>query len=59
LAVGACTREAVPDAAGALNVATVMRLTLSCDHRVIDGMLGAAFLKTLKELIEYPVLALL
>jgi pyruvate dehydrogenase E2 component (dihydrolipoamide acetyltransferase) len=59
LAVGACTREAVPDAAGALNVATVMRLTLSCDHRVIDGMLGATFLKTLKELIEYPVLALL
>lgn len=59
LAVGACTREAVPDAAGALNVATLMRLTLSCDHRVIDGMLGAAFLKTLKELIEYPVLALL
>lgn len=34
----------------------VMKVTLSCDHRVVDGSLGAAFLKTLKVLLENPVL---
>ncbi len=33
----------------------VMKLSLSCDHRVVDGAIGSAFLKTLKELIENPV----
>ncbi|MCG8339662.1 MAG: pyruvate dehydrogenase complex dihydrolipoamide acetyltransferase [Cytophagales bacterium] len=33
----------------------VMKVTLSCDHRVVDGALGAAFLKTLKELLEDPL----
>lgn len=33
----------------------VMKVTLSCDHRVVDGALGAAFLKTLKGLLEDPV----
>jgi len=32
-----------------------MKLTLSCDHRVIDGAVGAAFLKELKELMENPI----
>jgi pyruvate dehydrogenase E2 component (dihydrolipoamide acetyltransferase) len=32
----------------------VMKATLSCDHRVVDGAVGAAFLKTLKELLEDP-----
>lgn len=32
----------------------LMKVTLSCDHRVVDGAVGAAFLKTLKELIEEP-----
>ncbi len=32
-----------------------MKLTLSCDHRLIDGTVGAAFLRDLKEMIEYPV----
>jgi pyruvate dehydrogenase E2 component (dihydrolipoamide acetyltransferase) len=34
----------------------VMKVTLSCDHRVVDGATGAAFLKTLKEMLETPVL---
>ena len=33
----------------------VMKLTLSCDHRVVDGATGAAFLLTLKSLLEEPL----
>ena len=33
----------------------IMKLTLSCDHRLVDGATGAAFLQTLKELIEDPI----
>ncbi|MEO6884023.1 MAG: pyruvate dehydrogenase complex dihydrolipoamide acetyltransferase [Bacteroidia bacterium] len=36
----------------------VMKMTLSCDHRVVDGAMGAAFLQTLKLLLENPVLLL-
>lgn len=36
----------------------VMKLSLSCDHRVVDGAVGSDFLKTLKELIENPVMML-
>jgi pyruvate dehydrogenase E2 component (dihydrolipoamide acetyltransferase) len=32
-----------------------MRMTMSCDHRAIDGATGAAFLKTLKTLLENPL----
>lgn len=37
----------------------VMKVTLSCDHRVVDGASGAAFLNTFKEYIENPVLLLM
>lgn len=36
----------------------VMKVTLACDHRAVDGAIGSAFLKTLKHLIESPVLLL-
>jgi len=36
----------------------VMKVTLSCDHRVVDGALGSAFLQTLKQNLENPVLML-
>jgi pyruvate dehydrogenase E2 component (dihydrolipoamide acetyltransferase) len=36
----------------------VMKVTLSCDHRVVDGASGAKFLKTFKKLMENPVLLL-
>jgi pyruvate dehydrogenase E2 component (dihydrolipoamide acetyltransferase) len=40
---------------GALAIATVMTLTLSVDHRVIDGALAAEFLQALKRNIEDPL----
>jgi pyruvate dehydrogenase E2 component (dihydrolipoamide acetyltransferase) len=36
----------------------VMRVTLSCDHRVVDGVVGSKFLQTLKGLLENPVVLL-
>jgi len=36
----------------------IMKVTLACDHRAVDGAIGSAFLKTLKHLIESPVLLL-
>ncbi len=40
---------------GAVVPGNIMKLTLSCDHRVVDGASGAAFLQTLKALLEEPV----
>jgi pyruvate dehydrogenase E2 component (dihydrolipoamide acetyltransferase) len=40
---------------GALAVATVMTVTLTCDHRVVDGAIGAKFLQVFKAMIEDPV----
>jgi len=36
-----------------------LRLTMSCDHRVIDGATGAVYLKTLKQMLENPLAMLL
>ena len=55
LAVGAGIKQPVVKPDGTLGVATVMSLTLSVDHRVIDGALGAAFLKSVVENLENPV----
>jgi pyruvate dehydrogenase E2 component (dihydrolipoamide acetyltransferase) len=44
---------------GALAVATVMTCTLSCDHRVVDGAIGAEFLKAFKAMVEEPMAMLL
>lgn len=57
LAVGAI--KAVPVVKnGAVVPGNVMKLTLSCDHRVVDGASGAAFLQTLKAYLENPVMML-
>jgi pyruvate dehydrogenase E2 component (dihydrolipoamide acetyltransferase) len=58
LAVGAGEqRPIVKD--GALAVATMMTCTLSCDHRVVDGVLGAKYLAAFKGLIEDPLTLML
>lgn len=54
LAVGSIHKEAVVDGAGDLVARTMMRLTLSCDHRVIDGAVGARFLRFLGDVLEDP-----
>ena len=54
LAVGAGVRRPVVDEAGGIVAATVMSLTLSVDHRVIDGALGASFLETIRTGLENP-----
>jgi pyruvate dehydrogenase E2 component (dihydrolipoamide acetyltransferase) len=54
LAVGAA-KETVIAENGQMRVAHVMKVTLSCDHRVVDGAVGSAFLQTLKDLLENPV----
>lgn len=54
LAVGGIKETAVVKN-GQLVPGNVMKVTLSCDHRAVDGAVGAAFLKTLKGLLEDPV----
>ncbi len=55
LAVGAGEKRAVVGAGGQIEAATIMSCTLSCDHRVVDGALGAELLNAFKSLIEDPV----
>ncbi|MBX9805806.1 MAG: pyruvate dehydrogenase complex dihydrolipoamide acetyltransferase [Alphaproteobacteria bacterium] len=59
LAVGAGEKRPVVQKDGTLAAATVMTCTLSVDHRVVDGALGAHFLKAFKDLIENPVMMIL
>jgi pyruvate dehydrogenase E2 component (dihydrolipoamide acetyltransferase) len=40
---------------GSIVVGNTMKLTLACDHRVVDGLTGAKFLQSLKPLIENPL----
>ncbi|MFW5655302.1 MAG: pyruvate dehydrogenase complex dihydrolipoamide acetyltransferase [Roseicyclus sp.] len=58
LAVGAGVRKPVVGADGELAVATVMSVTLSVDHRVIDGALGAELLQAIVENLENPMVML-
>ncbi|KEO59226.1 pyruvate dehydrogenase complex dihydrolipoamide acetyltransferase [Thioclava indica] len=58
LAVGAGIKTPVVNGAGEIEVATVMSMTLSVDHRVIDGALGAELLQSICENLENPMLML-
>jgi pyruvate dehydrogenase E2 component (dihydrolipoamide acetyltransferase) len=57
LAVGKIKEEVVKTAEG-FGVTNVMKLTLSCDHRSVDGAVGATFLQTFKKFLENPVIML-
>jgi len=56
LAIGAIEDKIVVGADGGFEVKKKLRVTMSCDHRVIDGAVGAKFLQTLRRLIENPLL---
>jgi pyruvate dehydrogenase E2 component (dihydrolipoamide acetyltransferase) len=54
LAVGGIIQKPIVED-GELTVGNMMKMTLSCDHRVVDGATGAKFLKGLKEILEEPI----
>ncbi len=54
LAVGA-TQEKPVVVNGTIEIRSRMRVTLSCDHRAVDGAMGAEFLATLKRMLENPL----
>jgi pyruvate dehydrogenase E2 component (dihydrolipoamide acetyltransferase) len=54
LAVGTTRREAVEKPDGGVAFASMMTVTLSADHRVVDGALGAELLAAFKAIIESP-----
>jgi pyruvate dehydrogenase E2 component (dihydrolipoamide acetyltransferase) len=54
MAVGRIKEIVVPRN-GDFAVSNVMKITLSCDHRSVDGAVGAAFLQTFKKFLENPV----
>jgi pyruvate dehydrogenase E2 component (dihydrolipoamide acetyltransferase) len=55
LAVGAGVKKPIVGKSGEIEVATMMSMTLSVDHRVIDGALGAELLKAIVEYLENPM----
>ena len=59
LSIGAIRKKAVPDDCDQIIVGQRMSIGMSCDHRVIDGALGAEYLKELRQLLENPALLLI
>lgn len=55
LAIGAAEPRAVVDANRQVVVRDRMKVTMSCDHRIVDGASGAEFLKTLRQYVEQPL----
>ena len=59
LSIGAIVRKPVVNEEGAIVPAYRMRIGMSCDHRVVDGAIGADYLKALRHLLENPSLLLI
>jgi len=57
--VGGADVKVVPDGKGGFTTKSVMVVSLSSDHRVVDGMIAAQFLKSFKKYMENPLLLLL
>ena len=58
LAVGAMSAKPVVRE-GQVVVRQLMRVTMSCDHRIVDGATGAKFLQTFKQMLENPLMLML
>ena len=58
LAVGNIVKKPIVNKENKIIISNIMKITLSCDHRVVDGAVGAKFLKTLTEYLENPVVFL-
>jgi pyruvate dehydrogenase E2 component (dihydrolipoamide acetyltransferase) len=56
LAIGAIEDKAIVAPDGGFEVRKRLRVTMSCDHRAVDGAVGAKFLQSLRRLIENPLL---
>jgi pyruvate dehydrogenase E2 component (dihydrolipoamide acetyltransferase) len=60
LAIGSAEKRVIPGSSdGQYEFGSYMSVTMSCDHRVIDGAIGAEFLKAFKGYIENPTTMLL
>lgn len=59
LAIGSIKKEPVVDAKDQIQIRSMMRITMSSDHRVIDGALAAQFLAEVKRLLQTPMLLLI
>ena len=55
LAVGASKKTAIVGEGDLIKIANIMSLTLSCDHRIVDGAVGSKFLNDLKNYLEQPL----
>jgi pyruvate dehydrogenase E2 component (dihydrolipoamide acetyltransferase) len=55
LAIGVAEARAIVDANRQIVIRDRMKVTLSCDHRIVDGAIGAEFLKTLRQYVEQPL----
>ncbi|MBD3392925.1 MAG: hypothetical protein GF418_12540 [Chitinivibrionales bacterium] len=55
LAVGEISKQAVVEEGDRISIRPLMTLTLSCDHRILDGAVSAAFMQTVKSMIEDPI----
>ena len=54
LAIGGTEKRIVPDKDGNRKTVSVMTVTLSCDHRVVDGAVGAQWLQAFRQYLEKP-----
>ncbi|MCF8463156.1 MAG: pyruvate dehydrogenase complex dihydrolipoamide acetyltransferase [Rickettsiaceae bacterium] len=59
LAVGTAEKRAIVDDSDNIKIANILSVTLSCDHRVVDGTLGAKWLKEFTDILENPLRLLL
>jgi pyruvate dehydrogenase E2 component (dihydrolipoamide acetyltransferase) len=59
LAIGALEKRPIVDEKDQIVVANIMNVTLSCDHRIVDGALGAKWLNEFRDLMQNPLLMLI